>query len=1340
MENANILKELTGSFEEFWDRLSPLVTLVYQAVVFLALIAVGLFAYSWMQQPSPGVLLAPGMIAGNIQKIPQIPSSDFNPQDHLVSINGTTFSNARELQNILQQYQPGDTVEVQIRARSGQFFSQTVMLRIFTNYERLLFFIVPYISALIMLGAGAWGVWKRLDDPVARSFALFSASAAFVLGGWFDVWSTHRFVALWLLAAGMAAGLLIRFAMLFPARFKFIERIPLLNWLGVLIGVVLSLSAIIALNNRSNPFLLTEAWRPLFGFGIFSILFYIGTISYRRFFSPSPIDVEQTRILTWGTGISLSMLAIYFIGRALHLTFLEIPLVIAMVPVSVFSIANVYAVVRYRVINTSFLVSRALMYALLTVLAGGGYAVLISGFSFLFNSSVGMTNPIVVGSLIFVLALLVNPFRAAVQRMLDTIFVRGEEVFQDYLAEFESQLSQQVELTEITRLLRTFVDKHLEPTRMHIYVHDVLVDRYVPMAGADGRPTTDIRFPRNSGLAHLLMNRSATLYLDTEEILPQELQNERSRLALLGTQLFIAMPGQDRLTGWLALGPPLTGSRYTSQEIDILVRLAELSAAAVERAQVMADKDRRVHEMNVLTRVAQGVNITVEFDDILELLYAQSTQVIPVDNFNITLYDRTTQVLRHAFLVHEDDRLDNQENEIIPLGYGLEREILENRRPLTTDDYQQECRNRRLIPNKKGLYAWMGVPLNAGAEIIGVISVGSTNPAIMYTTDQLSMLQAIADQAAGAIVKSRLLNETQTRARQLASLNEVTRGLTSTLEIDPLLQDIMSSAVEILNCEAGSLLLVDQDTDELVFEVVIGPVADQLLGERQQVGVGLAGKVAESMEPLIVNNVEQSPDWDSDPDQETGFLTRGMLVVPMHYKGTTIGVLEVINKRNRTPFTDEDQELLSAFAGQAAVAVENVRLYTQTDQELARRVEELSVMQRIDRELNTSLDTAKAMEITLEWAMRQSSSDAGLVGVIEDEELRVMASQGYQDELSKFPEGMIPMNQGPLSTVVDAGRFLHISGEELSTFAMLTGAASQLSIPIRREAEAIGVILLESMESDPYDESSIDFLNRLGDHASIAISNAQLYSEVQRANLAKSEFVSFVSHELKTPMTSIRGYADLLAAGSVGPVNDAQNEFLSTIRFNIQRMATLVSDLADVSRIEAGRLHLDFAPVVMREVVDEVVRSTQALADEKDHHIDIDMPEELPQVWGDRNRLSQILTNLASNAIKYTLEGGTITIRASQEENKWDPDGTPQVLHLQVIDSGIGIKPEDQAKIFTQYFRTEEGKDTASGTGLGLNITRNLVEMMGGKIWFESELGKGTNFQFTIPLAEIEGE
>jgi signal transduction histidine kinase len=258
----------------------------------------------------------------------------------------------------------------------------------------------------------------------------------------------------------------------------------------------------------------------------------------------------------------------------------------------------------------------------------------------------------------------------------------------------------------------------------------------------------------------------------------------------------------------------------------------------------------------------------------------------------------------------------------------------------------------------------------------------------------------------------------------------------------------------------------------------------------------------------------------------------------------------------------------------------------------------------------------------------------------------------------------------------------------------------------------------------------------LCDHASIAIANAQLYAEVQRANIAKSDFVSFVSHELKTPMTSIKGYADLLSAGAVGEVSDAQTDFLATIRSNIDRMTTLVSDLADVSRIEAGRLHLEFAPVHLGEVIDEVVRSTQSLLEEKNHEIIIDIPEDLPQVWGDANRLVQIVTNLVSNANKYTPEGGRIIIYAQPSDNQWDPDGAPQVAHILVEDNGIGIKLEDQKKIFTQYFRTEDGKDHAPGTGLGLNITRYLVEMQGGKIWFDSTFGQGSTFHLTVPISE----
>ncbi len=283
-------------------------------------------------------------------------------------------------------------------------------------------------------------------------------------------------------------------------------------------------------------------------------------------------------------------------------------------------------------------------------------------------------------------------------------------------------------------------------------------------------------------------------------------------------------------------------------------------------------------------------------------------------------------------------------------------------------------------------------------------------------------------------------------------------------------------------------------------------------------------------------------------------------------------------------------------------------------------------------------------------------------------------------------------------------------------------------------------MLLESVLADNFDEETTAFLTRLSDHAAIAISNAQLFTAVEAANAAKSDFINFVSHELKTPMTSIQGYTDLLAKGAIGPVNEAQSGFLATIRANVKRMDRLVSDLADISRIEAGRLRLDFASVSFQEIVDEVVRSTKGQIDQKEQNLIVEVPSDLPAVWGDRTRITQVLTNLVSNAYKYTPQQGDIFIRAEQEENRWDThaEAAPHVLHVYVQDTGIGIKPEDQKQIFSKFFRSDDPKARESpGTGLGLNITKNLVELQGGQIWFESEFRKGTAFHFTIPIAEI---
>jgi GAF domain-containing protein len=392
--------------------------------------------------------------------------------------------------------------------------------------------------------------------------------------------------------------------------------------------------------------------------------------------------------------------------------------------------------------------------------------------------------------------------------------------------------------------------------------------------------------------------------------------------------VFIPLPGRERLAGWLALGAQKS---YHPREIQFLESLCDQSAMAIERAQILARMENRVQEMNVLARVAQGVNVTLNFDDILELVYAQTNQVIPTRDFFLMLFDQKSSTYTYAFYLENDDRVSGLENKPVSAGNGLEQEVVHTRSGILTEDYARECRKRGLVPIATGVLAWIGVPLNAGAETIGAIGLGSRSPALSFTADHLDLLQAIADQTAGAIVKARLLQEAERRARQLTNLNEITRQLTTTLDLEPLLQTILQNAMDILNCEAGSLMLVDDQTDELIFHLTASPVAQDLVWKRLPPGTGVVGKAVKTRQPLIVNNVQENPDWYTETDQETGFITRSLLVTPLQVKDEIIGVIELINRRDRLPFTGDDQALLAAFASQAAAAVENARSFMMTD-------------------------------------------------------------------------------------------------------------------------------------------------------------------------------------------------------------------------------------------------------------------------------------------------------------------------------------------------------------------------------------------------------------------------
>jgi signal transduction histidine kinase len=597
-------------------------------------------------------------------------------------------------------------------------------------------------------------------------------------------------------------------------------------------------------------------------------------------------------------------------------------------------------------------------------------------------------------------------------------------------------------------------------------------------------------------------------------------------------------------------------------------------------------------------------------------------------------------------------------------------------------------------------------------------------------------LTTLASQTAIALENAQLLEAAERRARQLASLNEVSRIVNQSLDLDTVLQLIMEKSLELLDAETGSVLLADTDAEKLTFGVVLGPVGHQLRGAQMPFGSGIVGTVARNRQSLIVNQPQSDPRWNTAFDQATEFKTRNLMCVPMISRDRLVGVIEVLNKRAPEGFSEEDTELLSSFASQAAIAIENARLFTTTDQALAGRVQELHTMQLIDRQLNATLDLERVMALTLEHAMDAAGASAGVVGIVAEPRtgLYLIAQRGVPADYARYRDEPWPIERGILGKVARVGQpaIVNQGPDEPEFEPIVAPMRSQMAAPILYQGQVQAVICLESLYPGAFGLSDLDFVTRLADHAAIAIENARLYEQAQAANQAKTEFMSVASHELKIPMTSIKGYAKLLALGVGGDLGERQKEFLNIIVANVDRMDRLVADLLDVSRIEAGRLRLEMGRVDLSEVIETVVQSVRAQIEAKQLSLKLDLPATLPPAWGDHGRLVQILTNLVSNAYKYTPDGGEIHIKVDGRSQAVPAD----CLAVSVRDSGVGISPEDQENVFTKFYRADDPRvRDVPGTGLGLSITKSLVEIHGGKIWFESELDRGTTFTFTVPMA-----
>jgi signal transduction histidine kinase len=579
-----------------------------------------------------------------------------------------------------------------------------------------------------------------------------------------------------------------------------------------------------------------------------------------------------------------------------------------------------------------------------------------------------------------------------------------------------------------------------------------------------------------------------------------------------------------------------------------------------------------------------------------------------------------------------------------------------------------------------------------------------------YLDNRLAALENVLAQFAAS-------HEASEDQRRLGALYEVSRAIGSSLDVQTVLDQVMDAIIQLTDAERGFLMLLDDDGR---LEVRVARNFDQETLESDEIAVSrtITRQVVNSGKPVVTTNAQTDPRY-AEQASIIAHAMRSIMASPLRTRGNTIGVVYVDNRIKSAIFSERDLEVLDAFAAQAAVAIENARLYGAKDQALTDRVEELTMLQWIDRQLNETLDTAHAMQITLEWSARLCDAHSASLGMYDPEThtLGLVAHWGESDELTEQHELTLAH---PL-----IGQVFETQEAALEmTAAGVEPARTVLCVPIRRENNVIGVVTLVAHRMNAFDEDAQALVSRLADRAAIAIENGRLYDAVRAANRAKSEFVSLVAHELKVPMTSIRGYADLLPV--VGSVTEQQRNFVETIKNNVHRMTVLVSDLSDISRIESGQLKVELRPIDLETVIDEAVESVIAQVEQRSHRYIENRAPNLPSVQGDRSRVIQVLVNLLSNAYKYTPSGGTITLSTGFDED---------YVRVSVQDTGVGMTPEQIARLGTKFWRADnEHVNNQPGTGLGLAITQNLVALMEGELLVASTPGEGSRFTISLPV------
>jgi GAF domain-containing protein len=884
-------------------------------------------------------------------------------------------------------------------------------------------------------------------------------------------------------------------------------------------------------------------------------------------------------------------------------------------------------------------------------------------------------------------------------------------------------------------------------TSIIMRVGDALLRKVAGYGSAPGSPIgTETPLNRNGVQGRAIVD-CATIHVP--DFLQLAADFPESRASRMGYRTMLATP---LLVGGIPIGVisirRMEVQPFTDKQIALLKTFADQAVIAIENVRLFTELKEALEQQTatgeILTVIASSpTNIQPVLDAIAKsaakLCNAPSAFIQRVEG---NVMRRVAAYPYPAPLIGEETRIDRSR---------MSGRAIIDRQTIHVDDMavqtQSEFLGGRNVQPVTGTRSAVATPLLREGVAIGVIFVRRTE-VLPFTEKQITLLKTFADQAVIAIENVRLFQELTDSLEQQTATSEILGVIASSpTDIQPVLDAVAKNAARV--CGSTDATIVLQTEHSLLRKVAgYGPVRGSPIGtEFPADRNSVAGRVFIDRETIHIHDfMEVASDYSGSRAPREGYRT--MLGTPLLREGVPVGVIGIRRLEVR-PFTEKQIALLKTFADQAVIAIENVRLFNELNErtkELTRSVGELRALGEVGQAVSSTLDLETVLTRIVSHAVQLSGTDGGAIYEYDEssEEFLLRATDHMEEELisalranpPRLGDGLVGRAAASREPVVVPNILEeHAYAPRMRHLLERFGFRASLAVPLLREDRIIGGLVVRRKSTGEFRPEVIELLKTFATQSVLAIQNARLFREIEdksrqieAANRHKSEFLANMSHELRTPLNAIIGFSEVLGERLFGELNEKQAEYTEDILSSGRHLLSLINEILDLSKVEAGRMELELAPFDLPLAIDNARTFVRERATRHGITVDLGIDERLGEFVGDERKIKQILLNLLSNAVKFTPEGGRIGIDATERNDS---------VEITVSDTGIGIAPEDQPRIFEEFRQvSSDYQHKSEGTGLGLTLAKKFVELHGGKIWVTSEAGKGSSFTFSLPMTE----